>query len=310
MPRLPRLLLATLLTAAALAPSLPAHAGVAPPRSRHDLQSFMGLGTWVDAFDYSREYAGSNPPVAPVAAVDAMWRAGVKTLYIQAAKFGDKSPNALLSPDLLAGFLGRAHYRNMRVVAWYLPSFTNTAKDLAHFLAIRDFRTGGQAFDGIGVDIEWRGESNVDTRNARLVDLTKRLRAAVPHLPLSGIVLPPVVTDVINKAYWPRFPWMQLRSHYDVWQPMGYWTNRTASSGWRDAYKYTYENIRLTRKNLGMPYAKVSAVGGIGNAATTTDYREFIRATNAQKSMGASVYDWHTTAASAYPTLRTAPVRP
>lgn len=293
----------------------PAHAGVAPPTGRSDLVrgGFHGLGTWIDAYDFSREYAEPSTPTVTPAHVDAMWQAGVKTIYLQAAKFGAKTPAGrdILSPDLVGAFLGRAHYRGIRVVAWYLPSFGDVNADLRRLVALRKFRdSGGQAFDAIGVDIEWRADvPNHDTRNARLVELTKRLRAAVPDLPLSAIVLPPVVTDVINKAYWPRFPWQTLRPYYDVWQPMAYWTNRKAGTSWRNAYTYTYENIRLTRKNLASPYAPVHIAGGIGDASTSTDYQNFIRGAKAQHAIGASIYDWRTTAASAYPILRAAPTR-
>ena len=292
-----------------------ATAGVAPPRSRSDLAGggFHGLGTWVDAYDYSREYAEPATPTVTPAHVDVMWQAGVKTIYLQAAKFGAKTPAGrdILSPDLVGAILGRAHYRGMRVVAWYLPSFGDVNADLRRFVAMRDFRdAGGQRFDAIGVDIEWRGDvANHDTRNARLVELTKRVRAAMPNLPLSAIVLPPVVTDVINTSYWPRFPWRTLRPYYDVWQPMAYYTNRKAGTQWRNAYTYTYENIRLTRKNLASPYAPVHIAGGIGDKSTAIDYQEFIRGSKAQHAIGASIYDWRTTAASAYPTLRQAPTR-
>ncbi len=293
----------------------PASAGVAPPKGRSDLPGggFTGLGTWVDAYDFSREYAEPATPTVTPEHVDVMWQAGVKTIYLQAAKFGDKTPAGrdILSPDLVGAILGRAHYRGMRVVAWYLPSFGDVSADVRRFVAMRDFRDkGGQRFDAIGVDIEWRGDvPNHDTRNARLVDLTKRVRAAIPNIPLSAIVLPPVVTDVINQQYWPRFPWTTLRPYYDVWQPMSYYTNRKAGTQWRSAYTYTYENIRLTRKHLNQPYAPVSVAGGIGDKSTETDYREFIRGSKAQHAIGASIYDWRTTASSAYPTLRTAPTR-
>ena len=307
------LLASTAVTTAA--PTTQAHAGVGPPTGRSDLGrgGFTGLGTWVDAYDYSREYAEPATPTVTPAHVDAMWQAGVKTIYLQASKFGPKTPAGrdILSPDLVGAFLGRAHYRGMRVVAWYLPSFGDINADLRRIVAMRNFRdAGGQSFDGIGIDIEWRNDvPNHDTRNARLIELTKRVRAAMPNTPLSAIVLPPVVTDVINTSYWPRFPWRTLRPYYDVWQPMAYWTNRKAGTYWRNAYRYTYENIRLTRRNLASPYAPVSIAGGIGDAATSADYQEFIRGAKGQHAIGASVYDWRTTASSAYPVLRTAPTR-
>ena len=75
----PLLAAASLLAATSVAP---AHAGVAPPTGRSDLArgGFHGLGTWVDAYDFSREYAEPSTPTVTPAHVDAMWQAGVKML--------------------------------------------------------------------------------------------------------------------------------------------------------------------------------------------------------------------------------------
>ena len=144
-------------------------------------------------------------------------------------------------------------------------------------------------------------------RSARLVALSRRLRAAAPAMALQAIVLPPVVTDVINTGFWPRFPWREIAPLYDVWSPMGYWTNRTPESEWRDAYRYTSENIRLTRSNLGKPAALVHIVGGIGNKTTDADLVGFSQAAHDQRAVGGSLYDYATTAAEAWPRLRTVP---
>jgi len=57
------------------------------------------------------------------------------------------------------------------------------------------------------------------------------LRQALPGRTIGAIVLPPVVLEVVNTNYWPNFPWHGIAPFYDVWQTMGYWTNRTQSSG-------------------------------------------------------------------------------
>ena len=50
---------------------------------------------------------------------------------------------------------------------------------------------------------------------------------------------------------------------YDAWMTMGYWTNRKPDSGYRDAYRYTRENIDRLRVNLGNPDAIVHPIGGL-----------------------------------------------
>ena len=214
------------------------------------LAPYQRAGTWVTRYRFSREFAGANPPITP-AAVDAMAAAGVHTIYIQAAADDPRYPG-LLSTDLLAAFLTRAHARGMQVVAWYLPHLTDVNADMRRLQAMIDFRASGQAFDGIGVDIEDLSVTDVDTRNARLVDLSARLFAADPTVTLSAIVLPPVVTDVLNTAYWPRFPWRQLAGYYQVWMPMAYWSNRT-DAYYSDPWRYTAENIRGRGRTSGSP---------------------------------------------------------
>jgi hypothetical protein len=175
--------------------------------------------------------------------------------------------------------------------------------------AMVDFRAAGQAFDAVGVDIEDLSVADVDLRNARLVDLSARLAAAAPTTTLGAIVLPPVVTDVLNTAYWPRFPWRQLAPLYQVWMPMAYWSNRTAASGWRDAARYTTENIARVRGNLGEPCAAVSVIGGFGADLPASDYAAMSRAAAGQGAIGVSVFDWTTTPAASWPPLRDYAVR-
>ncbi|MGK5110981.1 MULTISPECIES: hypothetical protein [unclassified Geodermatophilus] len=270
------------------------------------LDPYEHAGTWITRFRFSREYGGPNPVIRPEH-VDAMADAGVHTIYLQAAAPDPRYPG-LISPDLQAAFLTRAHARGMRVVAWYLPTFTDVDADLRRLMAMVDFRASGQAFDGIGVDIEDRTVTDVATRNARLVDLSTRLHAAAPGVTLSAIVLPPVVLDVINRNYWPSFPWRQLAPLYQVWQPMAYWSNRT-DPVYSDAYRYTAENTTRLRGNLGEACAAVSTIGGFGATETAADYAGMARAAREQGAIGVSVFDWTTTPAGAWPELRGYDVR-
>jgi hypothetical protein len=281
---------------------------VSPPPAR-DVSVYKGLGTWVDAFDFSPEFQskGVPPPVTPQS-MDDLAAVGTKTLYLQAAKDDSRSPGDLVNPEILAPMLIRAHAKGIRVVAWYLPKFYDLDSDMRRLLAIRDFRADGHGFDGIGLDIEWtRDVPNAAERNVRLIDLSRRLRAAVGSAALSAIPLPPVLIETINPRYWPNFPWRELAPLYDVWMPMGYWTFRTKSSGYRDAYRYTEENVRRMRANLGLPDAVVHPIGGTDNKSSDVDYQNFVRACVDTRSIGGSIYDWRTTPMGSYGILRGVP---
>jgi uncharacterized lipoprotein YddW (UPF0748 family) len=281
---------------------------VNPPPPR-DISVYRGLGTWIDAYDFSPAYQpnGHPPPVTPES-MDDLADVGVTTLYLQAAKDDSRSPGDLVNPEILGPMLIRAHARGIKVVAWYLPKFYDLDSDMRRFLAMRDFRANGEGFDGIGNDIEWTKDvPNHAERNVRLIELSRRLRAAVGAEALSAIPLPPVLIETINPKYWPAFPWRELAPLYDVWMPMAYWTFRTKSSGYRDAYRYTEENVRRTRINLGLPGAVVHPVGGTDNKSNDDDYRGFVRACVESGSVGGSIYDWRTTPIPSYGILRGVP---
>ena len=274
----------------------------APSQRRGDLSAYRGLGTWLDAYDWAPEYGGTVRP----AVVDEMARRGVRTLYIQASKKGTRSRGDLLSPALLGQFLTRAHAKGIKVQAWYLPTFDDPADDRRRVDAVLAFRASGQRFDTFGLDIEWRNSvPDVAERNRRVVALSKHLRRRAPSMPLSAIVVAPVVTEDVNRQFWRPFPWKELAPLYDVWQTMGYWTDRKRSSRWSDAYTSTQGNIRFLRRNLGQPGAPVHPIGGIG--ATDAQARGFVRAAREEKALGGSLYDWPTTPGARYPVLRGVP---
>lgn len=296
---------------AARAPVPPAPVVLPPftPPPRRDLSAYRGLGTWVDAFDFSPQFQPNGaPPAVTTDTIDQMAAEGVRSLYLQAAKDDTRSPGPLVSPELLGPMLARAHARGIKVVAWYLPKFYDLDSDMRRLLAMRDFRFEGQGFDGIGLDIEWRRDvPDHAERSLRLIELSRRLREAMGDAAISAIPLPPVVMEVVNPNYWPGFPWREIAPFYDVWLPMGYWTFRTQSSGYRDGYRYTEENIRRMRANLGLADAPVHALGGTDNRSTDDDYRGFVRAAVEQRAIGASIYDWRTTPPQAWEILRGSP---
>jgi uncharacterized lipoprotein YddW (UPF0748 family) len=261
----------------------------------------------VTRYTFSREFAGASPPVRPTD-VDAMADAGVRVLYLQTAVYDARYPG-LISPDLLGAFLVHAHARGMRVVAWYLPHFADVAGDLARLRATIDFRSAGQAFDAVAVDIEDPSVSDINARNAALVSLSQQLRDLAPQLTLGAIVLPPVVTDVLARpgspSYWPNFPWRALAGVYQVWLPMAYWTNRNEpNSPYRhDAARYTSENISRTRANLGEACAAVSVIGGDDRSATPDEYSGMATGARSAGAVGVSFFDWTATVPTAWPKL-------
>jgi hypothetical protein len=196
----------------------------------------------------------------------------------------------------------------MLVVGWYLPHFTDVDADLRRMQAMADFRANGQAFDALAVDIEDRSVTDVDARNARLVDVSRRLHSTLPGVTLGAIVLPPVVTDVLNTAYWPRFPWQSLSGLYQVWLPMAYWSNRTDPT-YSDPARYVTENVTRLRRDLGESCAAVSVIGGYGAAVPASAYAAMSAAAAAQGAVGVSVFDWVTTPDAAWPGLRDYAVR-
>lgn len=261
----------------------------------------------MDVYDFAPEFqaSGAPPPITP-ASVDTMAAQGIKTIFLQASKDDVRSPPGdIVHPELVGAFVTKAHAKGIRVVAWFLPKLADVGADARRLGSLHDFRAEGQRFDGIGVDIEWRKDvPDAGERNARLIDLSRRIRAYAPEEALGAIVMPPVVTEVINPAFWPGFPWRELAPSYDVWLPMGYWTNRTGESGWRDAHRYTDENIRLLRERVGNPAVAVHAIGGIGDRSTPGDYSGFLKAAAGSRAIGASVYDYRTTTNESWAVLR------
>lgn len=279
--------------AARTAPKVPP---LQPPAVPAGLEPYRGMGTWSDVYDWSRSYTNGKPVTGP-ADVDRMAELGVQTLYIQASKWD--STTDIVDADLLQPLLDRAKERGMRVVAWYLPTLDDTQRDLRRLVAIAALRN----VDSVAVDIESRDVQDVAERNRRLVELSAALRQALPGRTIGAIVLPPVVLEVVNPNYWPNFPYREIAPHYDVWMTMGYWTNRKASSGYRDAYRYTRENVDRLRANLGAT-VPVHPIGGLGAGTTPADVEAYRQAAIDTGSLGGSLYDWRTTAADSWPGMR------
>jgi hypothetical protein len=260
-----------------------------------DLSAYMGLGTWVDLYDH-------QVLAKPEAEVAKMAKRGVVTLYLETSNYQMRSD--VVNPTRVARFIEAAHANGMQIVAWYLPSFRDLARDKRRSLAAIDFTTpGGERFDSFALDIESSVVKPAAARSARLVSLSRRLRAAEPDLTLGAIVPAPRGMQRLP-WYWPGFPFVELARTYDVFLPMGYFTYRSKLPSFTGVY--TQLNITLLRTWTGNPALPVHPIGGIADAASTAQVRAFARAARSGKSLGASMYDFATTTAGQWRELRAA----
>jgi hypothetical protein len=284
----------TTTTTAPPAPPPTLAAAAAPVR---DLGHYAGLGTWIDVYDWSETFNRYAEARVSVADIDRMADVGVQTLYVQTSKWD--APTDVLEPERLLPLISRAKARGLSVVAWYLPTFENPQADMHRLMEAS--RIPG--VDALAVDIESLKFPDVAERNRRLVEISTNLRAALPDVALGAIPYPPVVTDVINPRLWPDFPWTALAPLYDVWLPMSYQSDRKPDSGYRDAYRYTAENIDRMRARLGLPTVPVHTIGGIADRTSTADVAAMHRAALERRVLGGSLYDWKTSGPDLWPSL-------
>jgi hypothetical protein len=256
----------------------------APPA--RDLSMYNGLGTWIDVYDWSLTY-GKDGALVDAATVDQMAAAGVQTLYVQTSKWD--APTDVLEPERLLPIIERARAHGLRVIAWYLPTFEDPARDMGRLMAASRLPV-----DALAVDIESLRFKDVPERNRRLLEISTNLRRELPNVVLGAIPYPPVVTDVINPSLWPDFPWAELAPLYDVWLPMSYQSDRKEDSGYRDAYRYLAENIDRMRAHLGSN-VPIHAIGGIADRTSPADVAALHRAALERGVLGGSLYDWRTT---------------
>lgn len=265
------------------------------PQPRFTMEPYRGLGAWFDVYDWTTSFARYNPALE-VDAIDTLAAQGVQTLFIQASKWD--SPTDVVDEPRFLAFVDRAHQLGISVVAWYLPTLIDPGRDVRRLLAIAK-----TPVDGLAIDIEGRNVADVAERNLRLTQVSRAVRAALPGAVIGAIPLEPVLMEDINPSYWPGFPWAAIASSYDVWLPMGYWTNRRADSPWRNAFAYTAVNIDRLRARIGQPDAPIHALGGIGDLTTQSDMQGFYEAALDRGAIGGSIYDFRTTTGPLWPKL-------
>jgi hypothetical protein len=268
--------------AAAAAPIAPDKPPVPPVAS--GLAAFGSLGSWIDVFDYT------NDPQTLVPLVTAVAKRGVRTLYLETARF--TAPDDIQFPKALGAGLDEAKAQGMRVVAWYPPGLDDVARDVRRSLAAANFRSPeGNRFDGFGADIEYtQAVPDHAERSRRAVEYSNRLRAAVgSSYPMGAIVIPPTSLEA-NTQRWPDFPWTSLAKSYGLFMPMNYWTAYGKDAA--TASDLTRRNVEKTRQLTGKP---VHIIGGLGENADAGQVAAYVRAALESGSLGGGLYDFTTT---------------
>ena len=235
-----------------------AGAASAPAAEEQDASVFGGLGTWTDIYD-GRVYAQPEATAARIAA------RGVKTVWAETANY--RASSDVVQPERLGRFVEALHARGVRVVAWYLPGHVNHGLDIRRARAMLEFRTaGGQAFDGIALNVEGTKLKNVALRTKRAVDLTRRTRQAAGSTPLAIVPFNPRGLER-RPTTWPGFPWAELAEHADAFAPMAY--TGGAYTGFDATYGYVTRALRLLRTHTRNPDVAIHVAGGVasGNAS-------------------------------------------
>jgi hypothetical protein len=254
------------------------------------MEAFAGLSTWIDLYDVEW---------TPEQQAEVAHRGGVDTIFIQSARFN--SPTDIHDPARLGALIEAAHDRGMQVMTWYIPDFVDPALDLRRAQAAIAFTTPrGDRPDAFGLDIELDTVKDIELRNARLLEISARLRAWTgPDYRMAAIVLPPLQLD-LNGTWWPGFPYAALLPHYDVYIPMSYSSYR--GTGPEITTSWNLQNVLETRRRAGAPDLPIHLAGGI--ADNLPEVEAFVEAARHGIVLGAGLYDLHTTRADAWPALQ------
>jgi hypothetical protein len=273
------------LASAAASPAVPAEGGEL-------LAPYAGLGAWISIYD--------KPPWRnPERAVAELASRGVHTLYLQTGNY--RQTVDVVDRGGVARFIRAAHSYGIHVVAWYLPSLTDPARDLRRSLAALRFATAdGQRFDSFALDVESTNVRSLALRNARAVALARDVRSAAgAGYPLGAITIAPVGA---SPTYWPGFPFRGLSRHVDVLLPMAYFTARVRGAAQVGAYLSA--NVRLLRSQTADPLFPIHAIGGITPHARPAETRAFVGAALACGSLGASLWEFGTMKAADWTALQ------
>jgi hypothetical protein len=267
--------------------------GSSPRAAAGPSEPYRSLGTWIDLYSPSL-HADAERLVAGLAARH------VDTLFVETGNFRQRVD--LVRPRQLAALVDAAHARGIAVVAWYLPSLTNVARDLRRARAAIGFRTDTDGrFDAFGLDIESTLVRDSDERTRRLLQLSSSLRSdAGPGYQLGAIIPSPVGMKLLPR-YWPRFPYAALARIFDVFVPMAYYSYR--AHGAAAVRRYVQTSVRIIRGETGDAKLPIHVIGGLADATAAPDVAAFARAAASCGAYGLSLYDYDATRPTVWPLL-------
>jgi hypothetical protein len=274
---------------AALLLALTASSGGAASTRHHS--PFAGLGTWVDI--YSPEWAD------PEAAVAAMAKHGVRTLYLETGNYSHAAP--VYRPADAGRFIDAAHAAGLRIVAWYLPSFLNVRIDARKAVGAIRFRSAnGERFDAFALDIEATKVRSLALRDRRLLALSARIRRHVYRRYQLGAITPSPVG--MSSSYWPEIPYRSLTRYYQAFLPMAYATLRGIHGrrGTRAFLTATASDIRTASGDPTLPVHLIAGLSGSMSAKATAG---LVDAAAQTKSFGYSLYAFGQTTPAAWRVL-------
>ena len=249
------------------------------------IRAYRGLGTWFDMWDYSPS-TWKNPEAAAAKLAVKMKARGVVTLYLETANYHmPEGAETIYRRDAVGPIIEQCHAQGIKVVAWYLPGFTNLAKDWARSKAAIDFRSAtGQKFDSFTLDIEATTVKPATLRTKRLMTLSNKIRAKVgSSYPLGACIMSPAGMTK-SPSIWPGFPYAGLAAIYDVFVPMGYYTYH--GDGYANAYRDTRDNIRIIREQTGLPSIPIHVIGGDAAKSSVDETMAYVRALRENGALG------------------------
>jgi hypothetical protein len=219
---------------------------------------------------------------------------GVGTLYVEASNY---SHGSMVRRPYLAVLLEQAHAQGIKVIAWTLPGFRDLARDRRQILAVRDFRAGGERFDGYAMDIEATIVPSLTVRDRRALALLSWARTALgPGYPLGAIIPSPSLIAMAG-GFWNDFPYAAVAARSDVLMPMSY---ATLLPGWRrDAAGYVARDVELLREQAGQG-TPIHSIAGLSEGISASAAGQIAAEMEILGVIGGSLYEFEHTSAGAW----------
>jgi hypothetical protein len=223
---------------------------------------------------------------------------GVRTLYLQTSRYSSSAD--IVYPSKVDAWLLEAHRAGLKVVGWYLPAYSEYLNtDVRRTVAIAKYRSpAGQAFDALGVDIEYKGKtSSAAEFNSGIVTHLDRVRSGAGSSFTIAAIVPSPIGMSLSPSSWQGFPWGSIGSRSHVVLPMAYSSFRTdcSTNTAHCPYRYTIDNVNEAHRLTGLP---VHVIGGVGDRMSSSQVSDFVNGARAAHAYGGSLYDYRTTASS------------